>query len=200
MANRAEADAGGKPGRPPRKPRCPSEDVSLLERLRQGDHEALKTVADREWLPVYRRVRCIVGNRHAAEDAVQETFLRFWARREKWQPQRPIRAILLRIAANIANDLVRARRTRCDCLASWPRPASPEAPDEALERKELRKAVWSAIDGLPKRRRRALVLVHFEGCAYQEAADRMGVAPQTIANHVTAARKELGRTLKPWAE
>lgn len=83
MANRAEADAGGKPGPAPRKPRCPSEDVSLLERLRQGDHEALKTVAAREWLPVYRRVRCIVGNRHAAEDAVQETFLRFWARREK---------------------------------------------------------------------------------------------------------------------
>ncbi len=183
-----------------RKPTCPPEDVELLKRLRQGDEKALEIVIERDRLVVYRGVRRIVGNRQAAEDVLQETFLRFWARRQKWRPERPIRTILRRIAVNLSKDRIRSRRVRCDCLASWPRPAPPEAPDEAAERAELREAVWAAIGQLSERRRRAVVLVHFEGCSYQEAADRMSISPQTVANHLTAARKALKVSLARYAD
>lgn len=181
------------------KPACPPNDVKLLARLRQGDEKALEVVYQQNWLVVYRGVRRIVGSRQTAEDVLQETFLRFWVRREKWRPERPIRAILWRVAVNLSKDHVRSRRIRCDCLASVPRPASPEAPDKAVERVELQEAVWSAIEQLSARRRRAVVLVHFEGCSYQEAADRMEISPQTVANHLTAARKELKVILVPYA-
>ena len=205
MANRQEdrirpevGEAGGDDAKA--KPACPPDDVELLQRLREGDEKALEIASDRNWLPVYRFVRRIVGNRHAAEDVLQETFLRFWVRREKWRPERPILTILRRIAVNLSKDYIRSRRVRCECLAFGPRPASPEAPDEAVERKELKEAVWSAIGELSKRRRRALVLVHFEGSSYQEAAEQMGISPQTVANHLTAARKELKAALALYAD
>ena len=197
MTNQPEV-AGVPTPRP--KSSCSPDDVKLLERLRDGDRKAMRTVSDQNWSPVYRHIRQIVGSHHAAEDVVQETLIRFWGRRAKWRPQKPIRAILLRVAENLSKDLFRARRTRCDCLASWPRPAGSETPYEVVERNELHDAVRSAVRELPERRQQALVLVHFEGRSYQEAAHKMGISPQTIANHVTAARKDLRLALASYAD
>lgn len=199
MASRSKVgEAPSSPRR--RKPSCPPEDVALLERLRRNDPEAMRIVVDCNWLTVYRRVRRMVGNRHTAEDVVQETLIRFWSRRTKWQPRRPIRSILLRVASNLSRDVLRARRTRSDSTASWPRPLWPEQPDAALERQELKDAVWAAIEELPERQRQALVLVHFEGCSYQEVADKMTVSLQTVANHLTAARRKLRQALEAYAD
>jgi RNA polymerase sigma-70 factor (ECF subfamily) len=67
---------------------------------------------------------------------------------------------------------------------------------EILTQKELRTALWTAIDALPARRREALVLVRIQGLSLDEAAQRMALSRQTVANHISLALENLEELLR----
>lgn len=151
-------------------------------------------------LRLCRFVRRRTGTWESAEDVVQETFLRFWAQRAAWKATAPIIAILAGVARNVAADATKARNTRCTVAASWPKPSDVVPPDKVYERIELQEAVRSAVQKLPERRRRVVEVVCFEGRSYREAGDVLGISPQTVANQLTAARRQLRTALKAYAE
>lgn len=178
---------------------CPTRDAELLERIGMGNTEAMDLVVRETRLRLCRFVRRRTGSWESAEDVVQETFLRFWTQREAWKPRAPIIAILAGVAKNVAAEYARARKGRCAVAASWPKPPDVIPPDKVYERLEVQEAVRSAVQRLPERRRRTVELVYFEGCSYQEAGDVMGISPQTVANQLTAARRQLRTTLKAYS-
>lgn len=179
---------------------CPTRDAQLLERIRLGDAEAMNLVVRETRIRLCRFVRRRTGTWEAAEDVVQETFLRFWAHRATWRAKAPIIAILAGVARYVAADAAKARNARRSVAESWPKPPDVVPPDEVYERLELQEAVRSAVRKLPERRRRVVELVCFEGRSYQEAADILSISPQTVANQLTKARRQLRTALKAYAD
>lgn len=120
------------------------------------------------------------GDKQAAEDVVQESFVKLW-QKEAAQP----RAFLYTAVRNACIDRLRAQ--------GWTGDIQPEDVDgvmddeEAQERSEREARLWAAIDRLPERCREAFLLSKRDGLRYKEIAQRMGISERTVEHQVEKA-------------
>lgn len=170
--------------------------ADLLGRLRAGEPDALAELLDREWGGLVRFLRRRSASDDAAEDAAQEAFVRLWERRERWQAG-SARALLYRIGANAVADAnrragTRARRGR---EAASRATGTPPTPADDLERSEAGARFHAALEGLAPQRREVFRLVREEALTYREVAEVLELSPQTVANHMSLALRELRTAL-----
>jgi RNA polymerase sigma-70 factor (TIGR02960 family) len=139
-----------------------------------------------------------------AEDAVQETLLRAWRARERFEGDTLVRAWLYRIATNVCLDMIRARTRRVAELHSyaevgWLQPypdrlldemAPPEdEPDAVVVRREtIELAFLAALQVLPPRQRAALVLRDVLGMPATEAAKMLDTTVAAANSALQRAR------------
>jgi RNA polymerase sigma-19 factor, ECF subfamily len=168
-----------------------------LERIRRGDEQALAALLGEGWEPLVRYLVSLLGTVDAAEDAAQEAFVRLWERREGWGGG-SARAVLFRIARNVAMDALRRDGTRRRYVRRQPLPqpslAAPEQELE-LERRQLEERFHRALKRLPPARREVFELVRFRGLRHAEVAEVLGLSPQTVANHMGLALRDLREML-----
>ena len=141
----------------------------------------------------------MLGERAAAEDATQETFLRLWTNAARWEPRRgaSLRAWLTRVAMNICLD--RLRRRAREAPADAAPESADDAPraDEAMIAADARDAVAAAIAGLPPRQRQAIVLCHYEERSNIEAAEIMETSVEAMESLLARGRRALRAALAP---
>src|ERR1700733_8624655 len=102
----------GAPDAPPEAPRVPDEDDALLDRLAANDEVAFRTLVERHIDRAYAIALRIVGNAADAEDVVQDTMLKVWTHRGRWQQGRAkFSTWLYRVVSNRCIDLHRRPRT-----------------------------------------------------------------------------------------
>jgi RNA polymerase sigma-70 factor (ECF subfamily) len=175
---------------------------ALMERVRRGDEAALETLLELYWGRLVRYARSILGSEDAAEDIVQEAFVRLWKGARNWKTGVPAAGFLYLTVRNRCLNEERHRRvrSRLAILRFIPRPDRPATPFEALQDREMSSAVTRALDRLPPRRREVFDLARNHGLSYREIAEVMGISPQTVANQMSAALDHLRRELRPHLE
>jgi RNA polymerase sigma-70 factor (ECF subfamily) len=127
-----------------------------------------------------------LGDRERAADAVQETFVRAWRARERFDPTiASLRTWLHAINRNVVIDQLRASAVRPRLAAvdgvRLERSAPPTAPDESIVDREL---LAAAIRVLPEDQRRAILAVHYEGHTAADHARSIGVPAGTVRSWV----------------
>lgn len=141
------------------------------------------------------RVRALklTANKHRAEDLVQSTFLKAWAKRDSYEPGTNLRAWLFTILRNtFLSDLRKGRREFEDVDGACARALSEEPRQEhVLALKEL----ISAVATLPETQRQPLVLMGAYGFSQLEAADACGCTVGTIKSRVSRGRATLNRLM-----
>lgn len=127
-------------------------------------------------------------DRGAAEDCVQETFLRAWRSRASFDPQRAAaRTWLFAILRNVVIDLQRSGQ-RMPRLVPEDAAAEPAAPlADQLERL----AVIEGLAKLSEEHRAAVVAIHLDGASYTEVSARSGVPVATLRTRVYYALRAL---------
>lgn len=90
----------------------PSEIHELVGRCLNGDAAAIRQFVDQYQQVVYARCLRMLGNRHDAEDATQETLLRIVRSLAHWDQQRPILPWILTVAVNRCRTALSRRRDR----------------------------------------------------------------------------------------
>jgi len=133
--------------------------------------------------------RSLSGNRDSADDLVQETMLKAWNARTRFQAGTSMRAWTFIILRNVFLSQMRRNRFRgeWDDLAAERALAAPASQDKHVELADLHRALQT----LPEAQREALILVGAGGFAYEEAADICGVAVGTIKSRVARGRAAL---------
>ncbi len=148
--------------------------------------------------PVYNVVYRWVWDREEARELVQEAFVRLWRMRARVSPE-TVRPLIFRIALNLAANRRRWRRLRR--LASLDIPgtlASEQAgADETLASEQQRRALQAAVEHLPERLRRVIVLCELGGMSYAEVAFVLQVPLGTVASRRNAALTRLRQRLNP---
>lgn len=141
--------------------------------------------------------RSLSGSRDTADDLVQETLMKAWAARERFQAGTNMRAWTFIILRN--HFLSQKRRARFtgdwDDLAADRLLAAPAGQDKQLELADMQRGLMQ----LPDNQREALILVGAGGFAYEEAAEICGVAVGTIKSRVARARVALEEILESGA-
>ena len=149
---------------------------------------------------VYGAALRILGDRDAALDAANQTFMKAYRSRASYDPTRPIKHWLLRIAINEAITIGRARtRERArhapesDAAALPDRAATPEA--ETLGR-ESRQDIRAAVAKLPDLYREVVVLRYFNELSVDEVAAVLGRSSSTVGVQLLRGRLLLRKALE----
>jgi RNA polymerase sigma factor (sigma-70 family) len=133
--------------------------------------------------------RSLSGNRDTGDDLVQETLLKAWAARDRYEAGTNLRAWTFIILRNLFLSQMRRNRFRgeWDDLVADKILSAPAAQDKHVELGDLQRA----LQYLPETQREALILVGAGGFAYEEAAEICGVAVGTIKSRVARGRVAL---------
>jgi RNA polymerase sigma-70 factor (ECF subfamily) len=178
-------------------------EMTLIRRAQAGDAEAFGELVERHMRRAYFAALSLVGTREDALDLSQEAFARAYRARKSIDPARPFYAWLYQILRRLCFNFVRDRRAhtqKLDAAGAWlaDEAASRAAPGpaQAFERTEARRLVAAAIEQLPPREREVLALKEFEGLAYKEIAELVGIPVGTVMSRLYAARERLAQVLE----
>ena len=133
--------------------------------------------------------RSLSGSRDLADDLVQETLLKAWAARKRFQAGTNMRAWTFIILRNLFLSQMRRARFKgeWDELTASKLLAAPASQDRHIELGDMQRALLH----LPQPQREALILVGAGGFAYEEAAEICGCAVGTIKSRVARGRVAL---------
>lgn len=133
--------------------------------------------------------RSLSGNRDLADDLVQETLMKAWAARLRFQAGTNMRAWTFIILRNLYLSQMRRARFKgeWDDLVADRILAAPASQDRHVDLGDMQRALLH----LPQPQREALILVGAGGFAYEEAAEICGVAVGTIKSRVARGRVAL---------
>ncbi len=155
-----------------------------------GDGRAFHQIVKRYQGPVYNL--CYRFTQTDAEDAAQETFVKAFLNRRRFDPARPLLPWLLTIARRLCIDRSRRRGPRFHDLLDDERLADDGIPaDDRLDQKETVSLLSKALDTLPEGQREAVVLHHVEGLAYKEVAEVLEVPMGTVMTWLHRGRARL---------
>jgi RNA polymerase sigma-70 factor, ECF subfamily len=176
-------------------------DEKLLSDYRHGDKSAFSTLVGRYQRELYHFLVRFLGNRAAAEDVFQETFLQVHQSAEQFDLQRRFRPWLFTIAANKARDLIRsqARRPTNPLQASISAgddesgefidlmQAVDELPSAGMESEELQQQVQQTVGTMPEHLREILLLSYFHQFPYKQIGEILGIPLGTVKSRLHAA-------------
>ncbi|MEI6773039.1 MAG: sigma-70 family RNA polymerase sigma factor [Planctomycetota bacterium] len=166
-----------------------------LERLVQGDREAFAQLVLFYNESLYRWVARLTGNSHAAEDLVQDTFVRAYQAITRLRPDTNLKAWLFRIAHNAYANWVRNRKGKNSLLPNDVLDTQA-GPEELAQENETSHRLQQAIDKLPEEWKAALLLRIQEDMAFREMAIALGTTEETARWRVYKARQKLMETLE----
>ena len=196
-------------------------DAELVADLVAGTDAALAELYDRHGDAVFRIAFRRSGDRHLAEEVMQETFLALWNRAELFDPNvGSLPAWLGTIARNRTVDRLRAlgRRPPAIALSSIVRAdgdedraiertlqaatnvgggQAPPEPEAHAEAGWLRDEVRQALDGMPSAERRVIEMAYYEELSQSEIAAQLGWPLGTVK---TRTRRALARLREGLAE
>lgn len=138
---------------------------------------------------LFRRLCLDTGNRHEAEDVMQETFLKIYERWERIRTLDDPLGYLYRTAFNTYR-----KRSRRAALALR-RTLNPAEYADVFAAAEARSVVASALATLTPRQRAALVLTELLGFDSAEAGKALGIRPATVRALSHQARAAMRRTV-----
>jgi RNA polymerase sigma-70 factor, ECF subfamily len=171
-----------------------ADDRALAVRSLRGEQAAMRQLVERHEGVVLRVCQRMLGNRHDAEDVVQETFVRALKSLGGWDQGRAFKPWLLAIAANRCRTaLARRRSVACDTqLLADELPARHDG-RQALG--NLTEEVAVALGELRDELRQAFELFHYEELAYAEIADVLEAPMGTVKTWIHRARQEVAAKL-----
>lgn len=159
----------------------------LLAGLRRGERAALAAVFERYQRAAYNLALRMLGDGPAAEDVVQDVFLRLPGAAARFRGEAPFGAWLRRLVANGCIDEIRRRQ--------WlDRDAPPEDrvdPATGAGLAEAQAEAWALLQGLPPKVRAVLVLNVVEGWTHAEIGAQFGQSESWSKSILSRALRRL---------
>jgi RNA polymerase sigma-70 factor, ECF subfamily len=175
-----------------------TEDGRLVLRVRSGDLDALGALYEKYKATIFRAALAIIGDKGAAEDVLQETFLRLYAHADSIDTCLPLAPWLYRVAVNLSYTYLSWGRRWLVSLEAWvDRLIGPSRtfPEEQAELREVQRAVWQAIDNLEPAHRITVILYYLCNLSLREIAYATDCPVGTVKSRLHYGRARLRETL-----
>jgi len=175
------------------------DDPELLAQVQEGNGQAFAILVERHTERFYRLAYRYLQNKAAAEDVVQDAFLKLWENPAIWQPERNSKFTtwFYRVVVNLCLDL-RKKKGAVVLDNTMELIDNRESVDESIMRTQEQRMLENEIAALPERQRAALNLCFDEGLSNQEAAEIMGVNLKALQSLIMRAKTTLKERIKAY--
>jgi RNA polymerase sigma-70 factor (ECF subfamily) len=171
-----------------------SELRAAIEAVRGGDSNAFAQVVEDHQPRLFGLLLMMMRDPDAAQDVMQEAFVRAYLNLERYDPQRKFYPWLATIAVRLAQNWLKQRDRRSEtAMAALPEPADTDRPDtlgELIE-SETGRSLWSMVATLPQGERMAVLLHYREEMSMREIAGTLGITEGTVKTMLFRARAKL---------
>ncbi len=172
-------------------------DQRLVHRIRSGSEEAFESLFNKFQPGLFRFLWHMLHSPEAANDLIQEIFLKIWRNRSDWEPTPSVSTYLYRAAKNAALNYQRdAQPGRFQQVTEDQ--SSGEETSVLAESNEIEAAVSRCIEALPAGCRSVFILSRYEDEKYREIATRLGISLKTVENQMGRALRLLRACLQPF--
>ena len=173
-------------------------DSDLVERMRDGDKEAFEAIFDRYYDLLHTFAKQILKDSFAAEDIIQNVFIKVWIRKERINSKLSLRSYLLVATRNELFDYMRLRYNllRSDINDGLLDVADtdPDAGEYLLHR-ERAGFIDAAMRSMPDKRREIFSMRYDRNITNAEIARALNLSIRTVEKHVDLAIKQIRRTI-----
>jgi RNA polymerase sigma-70 factor (ECF subfamily) len=174
-------------------------DIELMLRARADDAVAFQELVNRYRAPLRRYFASLLADRSQADDFVQETFLRLWLCRQRYEPSGKFSTYLYQIGKHYW--LNQRKKFRPEIAvegldeAVVAGPIQVTQPQAVLLQRHRDGQIRKAIAGLPEHYRVVFTLCHFDGLRYAEIAASLGIPVGTVKSRMAQAVLRLRQAL-----
>jgi len=177
------------------------EDAALLAGARLLDSEALATIHDSYYPPLFRYILLRVGHREVAEDLTSEVFVRLLAALHKGTaPQSTLRGWLFGVASNVVADHQR-QAYRVTHTALDDGLVSPGAgPFEHIAARLTQETLLHAVGGLTEDQQHVIALRYGSELPIREVAEALGKSEGAVKQLLARAVARLAKVMQPVVE
>lgn len=178
---------------------------AILKRVQHGDKDAFESLFNAYYSQLFNYAREILKDRDAAEEVVEDSFLRLWENRGHIHIETSIRAYLYRSVYNRClnhlkhlkvRDKYRLYFTHHVTNPEYEASYSFDFPLSRLVNKELEKMIGEAIGKLPSRCREIFIMSRVEEMKHEKIAEKLGISQNTVKTQISRALSKLREELK----
>lgn len=178
-----------------------TEDLQLIQRIADRDAGALEHLYDTYERPVYAFAYRLLNDSMAAEEAVQELFMRIWNNAGRYDSSYgKLSTWMFALTRNISIDMLRRRSARAAAIPVEDEHLNAvldETSDTELtvERTLEGERVLAALQELGDEQQQVIDLIYYKGLTQQEVSDRCAIPLGTVKSRVRLALKQLHKRL-----
>lgn len=173
-----------------------SEMNNIIRRIRNADADAFQELFDLYQEDVFRFLQFKLGDTQAAEDILQDVFIKVWENRRTLKENASLKSFLFTIANRAALNHIRHNKIVLKFqLEHQHANETNETPYVEYEHKEIQKLLVHAIAALPEKPRTAFLMSRFQDLTYREVAERLDVSVKTVECHIGKALRLLRESL-----
>jgi RNA polymerase sigma-70 factor, ECF subfamily len=178
------------------KPFTKDDEIRIIDSINRGDQGAFTELVDHYAKRLYFYALQYLGDRHSAEDIVQDLFMEIWKKRKSWHPNETLQGYLLQSIKN-----------RCTRYAQKQRPLSGTSMQHAskqefedmissaidvqsvarIENTILQQEIMDAMQTLPERCGLIFRMHRFEGISQKDIARELNISVKTVGNQIQRA-------------
>ena len=180
-------------------------DEELVAAFQAGDEQAFVVIVTRYKHRLARLANSVVRNEEDALDIVQEALIKVYKNLKSFRSSSTLYTWLYRVVMNHAIDKVRRRakvavESTSDMLYELPDSVDTSRPDKEALRTELREKIFAAVDTLPVKQKKVILLREVEGLSYKEIAQVTGCSEGTVMSRLYYGREQLRKLLEPYLQ
>jgi RNA polymerase sigma-70 factor (ECF subfamily) len=184
-------------------------EADAIAQMKSGNIAGLKALIQIYQVRAVQAAALITQDRAAAEDVVQNAFLRSYERIEQFDTSRPFHPWFLRMVINDALKVAGRQRRHVSLDAEEDGTyqklidklnATTDEPEDIVQRNELREAITEALRKLSPRQRAVIVQRYYLGLSEREMSDELDCAPGTVKWNLNSARERLRALLMPFVK
>ncbi|AIQ49972.1 RNA polymerase sigma24 factor [Paenibacillus sp. FSL R7-0273] len=181
-----------------------ADDVQLMQLIRQKDPDALEKLYDRYEQMIYSFAYRIVKDSMAAEEVMQELFMRIWKHAEQYDSSKgKLSTWMFTVTRNIAIDQLRKTNTRppqqyADSEEIQQLRDTGTMTEDMVEMLLAGEQVREALQELSRDQQQVMDLIYYQGLTQQEAAYHVAVPLGTVKSRVRLAMRQLQKRLIHW--
>ncbi|GAB5536782.1 MAG: RNA polymerase sigma factor RpoE [Rubricoccaceae bacterium] len=182
------------------------EDRALVVRALDGDQRAYETLVNKYQIALVRHVGKMVRDSQEVDDLVQEAFVKAFGSLASYSPAYAFSTWLYRIATNHTIDYIRKKKLSTvsidkplqtgDGELKMELPDTTYRPDKAIVTDQRNAILRDAIEQLPEKYHRVIVMRHQEEKTYDEIAEALDLPLGTVKAHIFRARALLNKYLR----